>query len=65
MQQPDLTHAHWRKATRSQDSGDCVEIASLPDAIAVRDSKNLNGPTLAFTRAEWRSFSTRVKGRAR
>lgn len=29
----------WRKATRSDDHGNCIELAALPNAIAVRDSK--------------------------
>lgn len=34
----------WRKATRSQDQGDCVELGHTG---FVRDSKNPAGPTLA------------------
>jgi hypothetical protein len=34
----------WRKATRSQNQGACVELANTG---AVRDSKNPNGPILA------------------
>jgi hypothetical protein len=33
----------WRKSTRSQDQGDCVELGN---SGAVRDSKNPNGPAL-------------------
>ncbi|TDD79641.1 DUF397 domain-containing protein [Actinomadura darangshiensis] len=29
----------WRKSTRSDDHGNCVELAALPHAIAIRDSK--------------------------
>ncbi|TDB97469.1 DUF397 domain-containing protein [Actinomadura sp. 7K534] len=29
----------WRKSTRSDDYGNCIELAALPDAIAIRDSK--------------------------
>jgi hypothetical protein len=41
-------------------SGDCVEIASLPGAVAVRDSKNPRGPKLAFSRAAWNAFTAQV-----
>lgn len=34
----------WRKSTRSQDEGACVELANVG---AVRDSKNPAGPILA------------------
>jgi uncharacterized protein DUF397 len=58
----DLTGATWRKARRSTDNGgNCVELAALPEGTAVRDSKNPTGPALAFTRDEWRRFTGRVR----
>ncbi|MET7424340.1 DUF397 domain-containing protein [Dactylosporangium sp. NPDC005555] len=45
----------WRKSTESL-SGDCVEVAPLPDGVAVRDSKNPDGPVLEFTHSEWCAF---------
>lgn len=47
----------WRKSSASL-NGDCVEVASLPDGVAVRDSKNPDGAMLMFTRSEWRAFLT-------
>lgn len=45
----ELTEAQWRKSTYSGDQGgDCVEIAALPSTIAIRDSKNPQGPALRF-----------------
>jgi len=35
----------WRKSSFSAASGDCVEVRQ--DLVAVRDSKNPTGPTLA------------------
>jgi Domain of unknown function (DUF397) len=54
----DLSHAIWRKSSFSNGSGgNCVEVASnLPGVIAVRDSKNTDGPALIFTPNEWRAF---------
>ncbi|WIM96597.1 DUF397 domain-containing protein [Actinoplanes oblitus] len=53
----DLSQAQWFKSTRSgADSDNCVEVAFVDDAIAVRDSKNPAGPALIFTQAEWDAF---------
>lgn len=59
----DLTHTAWRKSTRSNDGGNCVEVAdNLPGMVAVRDSKDPSGPALVFTPAEWEAFAGGVKG---
>jgi Domain of unknown function (DUF397) len=53
----DLSRARWLKSSRSGPACDnCVEVAFVDDAIAVRDSKNPDGPTLIFTTAEWDAF---------
>jgi Domain of unknown function (DUF397) len=46
----------WRKSTRSGGAGECVEVAELPTSIAVRDSKNPDGPVLRFGTDAWRDF---------
>jgi hypothetical protein len=52
-----IVNALWVKSSLSLASGDCVEVASLPDGrIGVRDSKDTDGPILRFTSSEWRAF---------
>ena len=55
---PDLSRAKWRKSSRSSSEGqNCVEIATnLPGILAVRDSKDPDGPKLVFTSGEWAAF---------
>ena len=58
--------ADWRKSTYSGgNGGECVEVATnIPGIVAVRDSKNPDGPVLTFTRDEWRAFLNKIKNRA-
>jgi hypothetical protein len=50
----------WRKSSYSGGTDNsCVEVAFVVDAVGVRDSKNTQGPTLAFSPAAWRGFVTR------
>jgi hypothetical protein len=57
----DFSQAQWRKSTRSSASGsDCVEVAGLDEVIAVRDSKDPEGPKLFVGGATWRELTRRV-----
>ena len=53
----------WRKSSYSgTNGGDCVEVArALPAAVAVRDSKDPDGPKLIFTVADWAAFTTAIR----
>ena len=53
----------WRKASYSTSSGgNCVEVARASEAVvAVRDSKDPDGPRLAFTADDWRAFLRDVR----
>ncbi len=39
----------------------CCVAVRLGDNIDVRDTKNVTGPTLTFTKDEWQTFVTGVK----
>jgi hypothetical protein len=53
----------WRKSSYSGNGGgNCVEVALVAGGIAVRDSKNPDGPRLIFTPAEWEAFTAGVRG---
>lgn len=53
----DLTGAVWNRSSASGPNCDnCVEVAFVDNAIAVRDSKHPEGPILLFTQAEWDAF---------
>ena len=56
----------WRRASYSGgNGGECVEVASTAMAlVAVRDSKNPNGPKLAFMPSGWQSFIQHVRNTA-
>jgi len=59
----DLTRAEWRKSSYSGgNGGTCVEVArNLPGIVAVRDSKNPDGPKLVIPAAGWQAFTASVK----
>jgi hypothetical protein len=59
----DLSCAQWSKSSRSSGTGQCVEVArNLPGIVAIRDSKNPDGPKLIFSPADWRTFVSGMKG---
>jgi hypothetical protein len=58
----DLSRIEWRKASYSANGGgNCVEVGTVGRVVAVRDSKDPDGPKLAFTLAEWEAFLRRVQ----
>jgi Domain of unknown function (DUF397) len=52
----------WQKSRRSNPSGNCVECAALPDGgVAVRNSRDPEGPALVYTPAEIEAFILGVR----
>jgi len=58
----ELGRVQWRKSSASNPSGNCVELAELPDGeVAVRNSRQPAGPALVYTRAEIAAFLAGVR----
>ncbi len=57
----EITHAVWRKSSYSGGGNNCVEVAQVKDACAVRDSKDTNGGRLTFGADAWKAFISSLK----
>jgi hypothetical protein len=62
----DLSSAVWRVSSYTGgNGGNCVEVAdNLPGIIAVRDSKDREGPALILPVEAWRSFLAGIRQHA-
>jgi hypothetical protein len=58
-----VTRARWRKSSYSSaNGGSCVEVArGLRGIVAVRDSKNPDGPALPVSPRAWGALTDQVK----
>lgn len=56
----------WRTSSYSgSGGGQCTEVGTVPGTVLVLDSKDPDGPRLAFGPEAWRPFAARVKTQAR
>jgi hypothetical protein len=52
----------WRRASYSgTNGGNCVEAGNTGLGVAVRDSKDQDGPRLAVSAAQWRALTRRIQ----
>jgi len=53
---------NWRKSSHSGNSGgNCAEVDAVRGAVLVRDSKNPDGPCLAFGHSVWEAFAVSLR----
>ncbi|MEU4134106.1 DUF397 domain-containing protein [Streptomyces wuyuanensis] len=59
----ELNSVTWIKSSHSNATGNCVELAALPDGqVAVRNSRDPQGPALVYTRDEVEAFVAGARG---
>ncbi len=56
MKPTDFGVLTWHKSSRSGTQENCVEVAYPPRAVALRDSKNPEGPALVVSPGAFASF---------
>jgi hypothetical protein len=65
MPEPTVPESAWFKSSYSSgEGGECVEVASTPGTVHVRDSKDLTGPVLTVSPEAWSGLVGLVSGRS-
>ncbi|NJQ03275.1 DUF397 domain-containing protein [Streptomyces zingiberis] len=60
------TELAWIKSSHSGPEGDdCVEVATSPGTVHVRDSKDTSRPPLNLSKGAWSTFITDSVSRSR
>jgi hypothetical protein len=57
-----VNNVAWRKSSYSGGSGgNCVEAANAASVVMVRDTRDRDGQTLAFTTETWEAFTASLR----
>ncbi len=59
----DVQAAIWRKSRRSIGNGACVQAATSPEGVMVRDSADSASPVIRYPARAWRAFVAATKAR--
>lgn len=58
----DIIEVTWRTSSYTGNGGgNCVEVGDAARVVLVRDTKDRDGGTLAFTSDAWRAFAEGLK----
>ncbi|THA31110.1 DUF397 domain-containing protein [Streptomyces sp. A1277] len=58
-----MTVFQFAKSSYSTPERECVEVAcNVPDAVAVRDSKQMDGPVIVLAPTAWAAFQSALAG---
>ncbi|MFF1678298.1 DUF397 domain-containing protein [Streptomyces sp. NPDC058256] len=61
-----MPHFEFVKSSHSSGNGECVEVArNIPGTVAIRDSKEMDGPILRVASWAWAAFSAHAGQRTR
>jgi len=52
----------WHVTSYTGGQGNCVEVGTSTDTVAVRDTKDEKGPVLHFELSVWHAFTEHLKG---
>jgi Domain of unknown function (DUF397) len=56
------TPVRWRKSSYSQGQNTCVEVATAPSQVSIRDSKlGAASPILTVTTTQWHALLTAIR----
>jgi len=56
-----MMHVIWRKSTFSLSNGNCVEVGTGQGTVAVRDSRDPDGPVIDVSPRAWITFTAYIK----